>query len=395
MSQFERDEQQGEEEVQQVQNPIRLEIRGKRKKSIMDKYFSPKITQGAQPSIKSALAGKEAIWRADMAIGRFFYDACIPTNVVNSFYFKPMLDAIASISLGYKGPTYYQLRVNLLKDAKKEVQLLVNSYREAWAKVRCTIMGDGWIDNRQRTLIDFMVYCPQGISFVKSVDASDIVKDANNLFLLFDEIITWVGPSNVVQMVTDNAANYVAAGRLISYKCKHINWSPCATHYLKLIFKDICKLDHITELARRASKVTIFVYNHVALLSWLRKREEWIEILRPGATRFATTFIALKSLHNHKHDLQALVTSKFFADSRYSKDNKSRVVVSIILDQKFWNDCFIVVKLMAPLMLLLRIVDCDERPSMGYVYEGIYRTRLGIKKLFNHNKRLYKPYIIS
>ena len=29
---------------------------------------------------------------------------------------------------------------------------------------------------------------------------------------------------------------------------------------------------------------------------------------------------------------------------------------------------------------------------MGYVYEGMYRAHLGIKKLFNHNKRLYKPY---
>ena len=72
-----------------------------------------------------------------------------------------------------------------------------------------------------------MVYCPQGISFVKSVDASDIVKDATNLFFLFDEIITWVGPRNVVQMVTDNATNYVAIGRLVYEKDKHINWSPC------------------------------------------------------------------------------------------------------------------------------------------------------------------------
>ena len=64
-----------------------------------------------------------------MTIERFFYDACIPTNVVNSFYFKPMLDAISTIGLGYKGPNYYQLRVNHLKDAKKEVQLLVDSYR--------------------------------------------------------------------------------------------------------------------------------------------------------------------------------------------------------------------------------------------------------------------------
>ena len=47
---------------------------------------------------------------------------------------------------------------------------------------------------------------------------------------------------------------------------------------------------------------------------------------------------------------------------------------------------------MSPLMCLLRIVDCDERPLMGHVYEGMYRVRLGIKKLFNYNKRLYKPY---
>ena len=54
-----------------------------------------------------------------------------------------MLDAIFAIGLGYKGPNYYQLRVNLLKDAKKEVQLLVDSYCSIWEKVECTIMGDG------------------------------------------------------------------------------------------------------------------------------------------------------------------------------------------------------------------------------------------------------------
>ena len=44
-----------------------------------------------------------------MAVGRFFYDACIPTSTVNSFYFNPMLDAISAIGLGYKGPNYHQL----------------------------------------------------------------------------------------------------------------------------------------------------------------------------------------------------------------------------------------------------------------------------------------------
>ena len=46
----------------------------------------------------------------------------------------------------------------------------MDSYCEAWEKVESTIMGDGWTNNRQRILINFMVYCPKGISFVKSVD---------------------------------------------------------------------------------------------------------------------------------------------------------------------------------------------------------------------------------
>ena len=87
-----------------------------------------------------------------MVVERFFYDACIPINIANSFYFKPMLDAVSAIGLRYKGPTYHQLWFNLLKDAKKEVQLLVNSYCKIWVKVGCIIMGDGWTDNRQRTL---------------------------------------------------------------------------------------------------------------------------------------------------------------------------------------------------------------------------------------------------
>ena len=93
------------------------------------------------------------------------------------------------------------------------------------------------------------------------------------MFQLFDAVIEWVGPLNVVRVVTDNATNYVVVKILISHKNKHINWSPCAAHCLNLIFKDIGKMDHVVELIRRASNVTIFVYNHVSLLNWLRKRE--------------------------------------------------------------------------------------------------------------------------
>ena len=43
----------------------------------------------------------------------------------------------------------------------------------------------------------------------------------------------------------------------------------------------------------------------------MNKRPGWTEIFRPREIKFATIFIALKSLHDHKLDLQATVTDKY------------------------------------------------------------------------------------
>ncbi|XP_050222802.1 uncharacterized protein LOC126672894 [Mercurialis annua] len=254
-------------------------------------------------------------------------------------------------------------------------------------------MADGWSDQRQRTLINFLVYCPAGISFVKSVDASNFVKDAPTLLALFSEVIDWVGPSNVVHLVTDNAANYASAGRLVHEKYSNIYWSPCAAHCLNLILKDISSMEHVAKLASNASKVTVFVYNHIIFLAWLRRRSSWKEIVRPAVTRFATTFITLQNLHEHKNDLQALMTNRVYTDHKLSRSDKGKVVSSLILNNKFWDDCLIMVKIAGPLIRLLRLVDSDEKPSLGYVYEGMRRARKAIKHMFKKKKSLYAPYI--
>ena len=128
-------------------------------------------------------------------------------------------------------------------------------------------MGDRWKDSRQRPLINFLVYCSQGISFIKSVDASDIETNAQNLCNLFAEIVEIVGPSNVVHVVTDNASNYKAAGALLGEKYPTICWSPCAAHCINLILKDIGEMHDTKALVTLASMVTVFVYNHKFILN--------------------------------------------------------------------------------------------------------------------------------
>ncbi|XP_054817824.1 uncharacterized protein LOC129317536 [Prosopis cineraria] len=179
-------------------------------------------------------------------------------------------------------------------------------------------MADSWTDVRQQTLINFLVYSTYGMVFVKSVDALDLVKESRTLFSLFCKVIEWVGPKNIVHVVTNNAANYVACGK---------------------------------------------------------KRPGWKEIVRPGATRFATTFIMLHSIYMHKHDLQTLVTDTYFVDHKLSKTQARIIVTAIILGNGFWGDCLEIVKVVSPLIKLLRIVDSDEKPSLPYVYEGMQRAK--------------------
>ncbi|XP_031257575.1 uncharacterized protein LOC116115580 [Pistacia vera] len=208
---------------------------------------------------------------------------------------EPLVDAIATTGLKYKHPNYHGLRVNLLRDATKEVQLLVDSYKKTWENVGCTLTADGWTNNSHRSLINFIMYCPKGVSFVKSFDASDVVKDAGRLLKIFEEIALWIGLSSIVHFVSVNGSNYKDAERMLSEKYPSITWSPCAAYSINLVLKDIAETDHVY-LAKRAF-------------------EGWKEIVRLSTTRFATTFIAMISLHKHKHNLQAMVTDKSFVDS--------------------------------------------------------------------------------
>nr|XP_025653463.1 uncharacterized protein LOC112749428 [Arachis hypogaea] len=364
----------------------------KKAKIIIPPMFAPRTTPGSQPSLKSVFQNKEALHEVDKRVARWLLDCRIPFNAVMSPFFQDMLDGVAGFGPGYKGPSYDSLRVNLLADLKRECQMVVDSYRSAWKETGCTLMADGWTDQRQRTLINFLVYCSKGLCFVKSVDASSMVKNASSLCDLFSEVIEWIGPDNVVHVVIDNAANYVAAGRLINKKFENIHWSPCAAHCLNLILKDISSMPHISSLATRASKITMFVYNHTVFLSWLRQKEDWREIVRPGATRFATVFLTLMSIFERKSELQQLVVDTHFTGHKLGRSANGRAVSAIILDNKFWDDCFTVCQIVSPLIKLLRLVDADDKPSLGIVYEGMLRLENGIKEMFKHRKSAYQPY---
>ena len=70
--------------------------------------------------------------------------------------------------------------------------------------------------------------------------------------------------------MTDNAANYIVAGKLLMEEFPSIFWSPCAGHCINLILQDIGKFQLVCCVVEHASGITKYIYNHYYPLYLMR-----------------------------------------------------------------------------------------------------------------------------
>ena len=170
-----------------------------------------------------------------------FYSSRLPFNLAkNPYYVSSYTFAANSGLAGYLPPGYNLLRTTLLQKERANVERLLQPIKSTWKEKGVSIVSDGWSDSQRRPLINFMVVTEGGPMFLKAVDCSGEVNDKFFIFGLLKEVILEVSPENVVQVITDNAANCRAAGLLIEGQFPHIVWTPCVVHTLNLALKNIC-----------------------------------------------------------------------------------------------------------------------------------------------------------
>ncbi|CAN6585860.1 unnamed protein product [Malus baccata var. baccata] len=249
----------------------------------------------------------------------------------------------------------------------KDIGEYVNKLRSKWETNGCTIMCDGWTGPTRLSIINFMVYSKGKTIFLKSVDASDHIKNYKYIYKLLRNVIMEVGEHNVVQVVTDNGSAFVKAGKKLM-KHHNVFWTSCAAHCIDLMFEAMGKRENVATVVKRARTITNYIYNHGWLLAKMREFCRG-EIIRPATTRFATNYIALNSLLKKKAGLKQLFTSDDWANHNFSRSNTGRMVESIVLDHAFWSQTEHVCQVFEPLYKVLRIVDTEVYPTMGAVYE--------------------------
>ena len=120
--------------------------------------------------------------------------------------------------MGIEPPSPYKIKSKYLEMEYKDIEAYVNIQREKWETYGCTIMCYGWTGPTKLSIINFLVYSKGSIIFLKSVDASDKIKDNKYIYSLLTDVIKEVGEANVVQIVIDNGSTFVKAGKLLMKK---------------------------------------------------------------------------------------------------------------------------------------------------------------------------------
>ncbi|KAL8462862.1 hypothetical protein ACS0TY_032939 [Phlomoides rotata] len=315
-----------------------------------------------------------------MAVGRFFTDVGLPADAVNSSYFQPMIDAIASQGMGFVGPSYHDLRSWILKNIVPEVRNDVDKCTAAWGSTGCSILVDEWCSGKGKTFVNFFVYSPEGTIFLRSADISRTIDSADVLYELLKETVEEVGLHNVLQVVTSSDDRYVVAGKRLADTYPTIFWTPCAGRLIDLMLRDIGELPTVKMVIDQAKSISKYIYSNNFIINMMRRYTIGVDLVELGPTRSSTDFTTLKRMVNIRHILHSMFTSEEWMESPYSKKPEGFTVVDSISSQSFWSSCALISRLIDPLLRLLRIVSSERMPAMGFVYAGLYRVKETIKK---------------
>ena len=210
------------------------------------------------------------------------------------------------------------------------------------------------------TILNFFVQCLKVKIIIKYLDASTYVKWEQLLCELLDGFIQEIGSQNVVQFITNNATNYVVAGRLLMMRNLTLIWTPCAAHCIDLMLEDMGKIHFIWDIVDSSRSITKFIYNHTFVLSLMRQFTNNRELVRLTITHFATSFISLQSLLACMWEIKRMFLSDEWHALSFSTKPEGQAIYRLVsLQESFWAGVEEVCAISEPLVEVLRLVDGD------------------------------------
>lgn len=349
---------------------------------------------GSQTAINSE-ANKYSVSReVQKFIARFFYETGTDFSAISAPSFKRMINAALGHGEEERNiPSCQELKGWLLQDELKEVQEHVKKIRNSWGSTGCSILLDAWIDEKRRHLVNFLVDCPLGAIYLRSVDVTSFVGDVGKLQLLLDGVIEDIGVDNLVQVVSCSTKGWVGdVGKQFTTRCKRGVWTISASHCIELMLEKIGMIEPISGVLTKAKTITKFIYDHEAVLSLLKRHTLGRDLIRPSKTRIAMPFVTLENIVSEKQKLKNMFASSEWNTSPWASETEGQAVGHLVGDNSFWTAAGTALKASMPLVRVLSLIREADKPQVGYIYETMDQVKETIKEEFKNKKSQYMPF---
>ena len=320
----------------------------------------------------------------DALIVRAIYSGGVSFNFLRNPYLREAFAFACSHNLqNYMIPGFNRARESLLKQERRHIESLLDSTKSTWPEKGVTICSDGWSDPRRRPIINFIAVSEKAPIFLRADNCEGQVKTKEYIAEKLRGVIDEVGRQNVVQIITDNAANCKGAGLLIEAEYDNIFWTPCVVHTLNLAMKSICEpkvprepsdedlfvwnqLEFIHNVKYDATMIKNFIMNHGMRLSMFNEFSH-LKLLSITETRFASIVCMLKRFVEIKTALQHMVISDKW--NIYKDDAPTaQVVKEKILSDVWWGNVEYILRITNPIYEMIRLADTDT-PCLHLIYE--------------------------
>ncbi|KAF6135752.1 hypothetical protein GIB67_028608 [Kingdonia uniflora] len=84
-------------------------------------------------------------------------------------------------------------------------------------------------------------------------------------------------------------------------------------------------------------------------------------------------------MYEKRPELRDMFHTVEWRNSKWPKHPIGKEIVKKVKSNTFWNNMHTCLKIMAPLVDLIRMVDTEEKPSMAYIYSAIEDCKLKVK----------------
>lgn len=170
-------------------------------------------------------------------------------------------------------------------------------------------------------------------------------------------------------MITNNAANCKAAGKIIERTHPHIFWSGCLVHTLNLLMHDIVKHKEcgwINELYRRGKQLIKFITRHTRV-NYFYGTYSKLQLFKLAKTRFPSYYLTFRQLVKVRQALINMVCAETWDEINTDRDG-ANAAKDTILDMYFRSQVIYVLHFTKPIYYMIKFGDSD-RPIIGEVYE--------------------------